>query len=145
MAADNTACCTTQKWAQEHVKDERCWPSLLFPLILVQSDTQNRKCQNHTDPWTPHLALSHGSTDAGPRASAMDPLESCVLHHEASVDLTFFQHVSLDWDLGSLEAGSTPWALCHVPLVVPEQFFACQDPQFPCRLLHFEGSFMPRD
>lgn len=30
-----------------------------------------------------------------------------------------------DWDLGSLEAKSMPWALCHVPRVALEQFFHC--------------------
>lgn len=29
-----------------------------------------------------------------------------------------------DWDLGSLEAKSMPWALCHVPRVALEQFFS---------------------
>lgn len=29
------------------------------------------------------------------------------------------------WDLGNLEARSTPWALCHVPLAIPVQVLWC--------------------
>lgn len=31
----------------------------------------------------------------------------------------------LDWDLGNLEARSTPRGVCHIPQAIPEAFLIC--------------------
>lgn len=38
---------------------------------------------------------------------------------------THVADAQLDWDLWSLEAASTPRALCYVPPAVPELFLEC--------------------